>query len=372
MSLIDPVRQRLAAWRARAPTSQAVSDGLGRWLAQKTFVTADRLELYEDLAFQLDNNFKLDTALTAMLGSHGKKKPPVAFCLEDAQRALQHGKSLDEGLAAWIPKQEAAILSAGVQDGKLADALRRAMAVVQGMDEMKNTLVSTLFNPLMQMVTTLGMLYMVHKYFVPTLSRLAPPDTWTGSIWWLAHLSIFFVENAWLLAAWLVLLTGAVIWSLPNLTGPPRRVLDRLLPWGIYRDIAGVTFLLNFSALMRAQVKTEDAIDRLSRHANPWLYERLAATQRQVSAGNHLGLALRNAGYGFPSPLAINKLVMMTGGDNAEHIIENFARNWLAKTVARIKRIAALLSLGALCVMGGYMALIIVATQSLNALVGNH
>ncbi|WP_439412575.1 type II secretion system F family protein [Enterobacter ludwigii] len=373
MSLSD-LRQRLGAWRTRLPSTDGLNEHVGRWLAQKTFSTGDRMELYEDLAFQLDNNLKLDNAMNAIIGSYeGKKpKPPVVLCLEDALRALQEGKSLDAGLTEWIPRQESAILSAGVQDGRLAEALRRAMMVVEGQGKMKGTLLATLFNPLMQIITTIAMNYMVYSHFLPTLRMLAPPERWTGSVWWLAHISIVLVENAWLLGGLLTVAIAAILWSLPNLTGPVRRVLDRLPPWGIYRDINGVSFLLNFSALMRAQVKTEDALESLSLHATPWLYERLAATRRQVSAGHHLGLALRHAGYGFPSPQAINKLAMMTGNDNAEQIIENFAAVWLAKTVARIERLASRLSLAALLITGGYMALIIMATQSLNTLVGNH
>lgn len=370
--LLAHLKQKL--WGSRPPVSATdLQERAGRWLARKTFTTSDRLTLYEDMAFLLDNNLKISDALDAMLTSHDGKRPPAAFCIEDVRQALNQGKSIDIGLAQWIPRQEAAILSAGVQDGRLADALRRAMTVVRAMDEMKGTLLSTLFNPAMQMATTVSMMWMVYKYFIPTLTLLAPPERWTGSVWWLAHLSLFLVNNAVLLGTGTVALTVWIVWSLSNLTGSVRRqVLDKLLPWSLYRDIAGVSFLLNFSALMRAQVKTQEALERLSLHAGPWLYERLAATQRQVSAGDHLGLALRNAGYDFPSPESINKLVVLTSSDNAEVVIENFAHAWLTRTVARIKKVASFLSLASLLLMGGYMALIVIATQNLNALVGIH
>ncbi|MNV17966.1 hypothetical protein D3C71_1087730 [compost metagenome] len=76
------LRERLATLRNKLPLSKNMNEGVGRWLAKKTFSTADRLTLYEDLAFLLDNNLKVEKALQAMIGSYGGKRPPVVYCLE--------------------------------------------------------------------------------------------------------------------------------------------------------------------------------------------------------------------------------------------------------------------------------------------------
>lgn len=371
--MISRIRELLAILYVKAPSSDKLSASAGRWLAQKTFSTADRLTLYEDLAFLLDNNLKVEKALQSMIASYGRKRPPVVFCLEDMLTALRQGKSVDQGLSAWVPRQEAAILSAGVQDGNLAAALYRAITVVKGMSEMKTAVISILAYPGLLVGTTFAMMNMVKIYFLPRLESLAPRENWHGTLWWLSSLSEFFVNNAVVLSLFAVVFIAFVTWSMPNLTGKTRQhILDKMLPWSVYRDVLGVAFLLNFSALMRADIKTENAIEILSRYASPWLYERLAATQRQVKQGNHLGPALRNAGYGFPSPRSIDKLVLLTDGDNSEIIIENFAHAWLVQTVVRIKRTATVLSNLALATNAGYMILIVLATQNLNDLVGMH
>lgn len=371
--MISRLRQYMVSLRAKAPSSASLNEVAGRWLAQKTFSTADRLALYEDLAFLLDNNLKVEKALLAMIGSYNGKRPPVVYCLEDMLIALRQGKSIDQGLNTWVPQQEAAILSAGAQDGDLAAALYRAITVVKGMAEMKTAVISTLAYPSLMLGTTFAMMNMVKVYFLPRLESLSPRENWHGALWWLSVISEFLVDHLAILGLMALVFILFVVWSMPNLTGRARQyVFDRLPPWRVYRDVQGVAFLLNFSALMRADVKTENAIDMLSRHAPPWLYERLAATQRQVRQGNHLGPALRNAGYGFPSPRAIDKLVLLTDGDNSEIIIENFARAWLVQTVVRIKRTATVLSNLALATNAGYMILIVLATQNLNDLVGTH
>lgn len=371
--IIIRLRKWLAWLEGKAWSAETLNENIGRWLAQKTFSTTDRLALYEDLAFLLDNNLKVENALQAMINSYNGKRPPVVYCLEDMLTALRQGQSIAQGLCAWVPRQEATILSASGQDGNLAAALYRAITVVKGMAEMKSAVMSTMAYPGLLLGTTFAMMNMVKIYFLPRLETLSPRDNWYGALWWLSTLSEFFVNHAVILGLLTVILMAFILWSLPNLTGTVRQyILDNLLPWRVYRDVQGVAFLLNFSALMRADIKTENAIDILSHHAPPWLYERLAAMQRQVRQGDHLGLALRHAGYGFPSPRAIDKLVLLTDGDHAEIIIENFARSWLTQTVTRIKRTATVLSNLALATSAGYMILIIMSTQSLNDLVGAH
>lgn len=73
--MISRLRERLTALRGNMPSSEKMNEGLGRWLAQKTFSTADRLTLYEDLAFLLDNNLKVEKAINSMIGSYGNKRP---------------------------------------------------------------------------------------------------------------------------------------------------------------------------------------------------------------------------------------------------------------------------------------------------------
>ncbi|EEP9823557.1 general secretion pathway protein GspF, partial [Salmonella enterica subsp. diarizonae] len=99
------------------------------WLGRKTFNAGDRLKIYEDLSFLLDNNVKLEDAVRGMEENRreGTLRPGASvYCLQDVAQALTRGKPLDQGLRRWIPRNEAAIIQAGVQEKRLADALRRA------------------------------------------------------------------------------------------------------------------------------------------------------------------------------------------------------------------------------------------------------
>ncbi len=348
------------------------SEGLGRWIGQKTFSTSDRMTLYEDLAFLLENKQKTEDAIAGMLRMRRRKNDAVSLCLSDVRHALTRGRGLDAGLAGWIPPQEATILRAGRVAKDLRGALLRAIEVVKGIGEMKATAVVNLTYPLMLLGGTFYMMQMVYDRFLPRLEQLAPPDRWTGPLWWLGAITHFFVGNRYVLAAGLAAFTGWVVWSLPRLTGVVRRrVLDHVFPWSLYREMQGVSFMLNLSALLRANVRTEEALEMLSRNASPWLYERLSATRRQVARGKHLGQALADSGYAFPSREAIDRLLLLTSGPGGEDNIENFARMWLTKSINRIKRLSRLLQLQGMLVTAGYLLLTFIATQDLGSLIGN-
>lgn len=285
--------------------------------------------------------------------------------------ALSRGRGLDEGLSGWIPKQEMTILRAGREAKDLRGALLRAIEVVRGLSEMKMTALANLMYPVGLLAGTWYMMQMVHDIFLPRLEQMAPRDLWTGKLWLLGSITDFFIEDKYILAAGLISAATWLFWSMPNLTGNARRrVLDLIFPWSLYRDIQGVSFLLNLSALLRANVRTETALDLLSRNATPWMYERLTATKRQVSRGKHLGLALSDSGFVFPSREATDRLMLLTASPGGENNIDNFARMWLKKSIKRITRTTRLLQFVAMLVTAGYLLLSFTATQDLGSLIG--
>lgn len=348
------------------------SEGLGRWIGQKTFSTNDRMTLYEDLAFLLENNQKTEDAIAGLQRTRRRKNDPVLLCLNDVRHALTRGRGLDVGLIGWVPPQETNILRAGRVAKDLRGALLRAIDVVRGVGEMKTTALVNLTYPVMLLGGTFYMMKMVSERFLPRLVQLSPADNWTGWLWWLGAITNFFVDNRYVLGCGLAAFSVWVIWSLPRLTGAARRrVLDHLFPWSLYREVQGVSFLLNLSALLRANLRTEEALDMLSRNSTPWLHERLSATRRQVSRGKHLGQALADSGYAFPSREAIDRLMLLTAGPGGEDNIENFARMWLKKSIGRIKRVCQIFQLVGMLATAGYLLLTFLATQDLSSIIGN-
>ncbi|MEH3610500.1 type II secretion system F family protein [Enterobacter kobei] len=375
-SKIDSLMSGLSALSSSTLISNAneLRKTCNRWIYRKTFSTGDRLKLYEELAFLLGNNQRLNVALENMLStalSGGPAAARASVWLEDILSSLNNGLALDQALAEWVPRGECAIISSGLQDGNLPLALERASTVVRGIAEMKSSVFNVLAYPFVQLAVVTGLLKMIHDYFLPPLSRMFPREDWSGAMWWLGISADVVAKQGIWLGLFFLLFCGWTIWSLPNVGGRPRRILDHLIPWSLYRDFQGVVFLLNVAALLGANIKTLDALNKLATHASPYMLERLNAIRRRVNAGDHLGLAMRNAGYNFPSLETINKLVLLTAGqnsDNSQILIERYAMYMLKNTIVSMKRRVVRLSLACFCLIGAYMGMLLFVIQQLNDL----
>ncbi|EBW3013346.1 general secretion pathway protein GspF [Salmonella enterica subsp. enterica serovar Bareilly] len=343
------------------------------WLGRKTFNASDRLMIYEDLAFLLDNNVKLEDAVNGMMANRreGTLRPRASvYCLQEVALALKQGKPLDVGLRRWIPRNEAAIIQSGVKEKRLADSLRRAIYLVLAVRDIRSTMLERLIQPLVLFFSLVALACMMSWNFLPQLESLKPRDQWQGSLVWMAVISDAFGQH---LSLWIIgtlFIFAWVYWSFGNLTSRARLFMDAFPPWSIYREVQGATFLLNFAALSRAQVKNEDALSQLSLHGSPWLRQRLNAAHRLMKSGCSLGQSLADSGYRFPSRDAINRLKLLTQGDGGETIIDSFARNQLERTLAGIKSLAGWLNLLIYALSGLYMALVAFSTQNLSAVTG--
>lgn len=343
---------------------------LNKKLAQKTFSTNDRILLYEDLAFLLDNNTSIEKSLCSMrdtlLASKGRVSATV-YCLNDAINALNKGQSLDIGLANWIPQNEVAMLSAAIKEEQLSPSLKRAVTMVHAMDKIKSALWEKLSQPLFLLISLIALATMLSWSFLPKMEMLTPRDEWVGAMEWLAFFSDAVGQHLILIGIASALIVAWITWSLPNMTGKIRyKILDHIPPWSLYRQIQGVSFLLSYSALTRANVKTEDAIIILSYNASPWLFERLWSTRKLLKRGRTLGQSLKESGYDFPSKSSIDRLILLTSGGNAETKIENHAHNQLKKTLSSIGYLAGRVQLFLYLLCGLYMGLVAFATQNIS------
>lgn len=356
----------------KAPLHQAgemMQDALLR-LLRLCFTATERLNFYEELAFLLENNIPLQGALQHMLftatdgGRLSVRRSSATACTDDCIRALKNGVRLDAVLADWLPDQELAFVSTGMANGQLASTLRRAAFVVSNLKEIRVGMLSLIY-PVFLLMSTFGMVYATGTLMLPMMEKLTPREQWTGALWLTGQLADIELNYGLLLISALVAVVGFTVWSMANLTGPARRRLDAFMPWSIYRDLQGVTFLINHAALTRAGISPKESLTTLNRFASPWLQERLAPVSAGLSQGLGLGNALQATGLDFPSRECIRKMQLMTGGKNAEQMIENFALRWLETTQGTIRNKFFRLRMYAMLLNTLWLVLSILANQQI-------
>jgi len=110
-------------------------------------------------------------------------------------------------------------------------------------------------------------------------------------------------------------------WSLPNLTGRVRRVLDRHFIWRLYRDLQGIRFLASLATMVkrRGNVSTalREALELQVEGANPWRRWHLERMIAHIDDGR-VGSATFDTGIVEPETLwFLADLIAARGMDSA-------------------------------------------------------
>lgn len=313
-------------------------------LVRRTFTGRYRQPFYETLRFLLENKKSFKEALTLIGEVHtdfGRRWHPYIELVEDCLEAIadnSEGHSLPDVLATWVPQEEAALISAGIRSGGVPRSLEQADKLIVARRRILGQVMLASVYPILLLSLGAGLLTVNNRVLIPTLSKLSPPESWTGSLGFMNEVSTFTTAYGGVTALGFVTFIGLVFWSLPRWKGRLRRFADRLMPWSIYKDLQGTVFLMNVSALLEAGVPHLDAVRILHDFGSPWLRERLNAVMEGISMGSGLGRSLRDCGYQFPSQEAANYLSILGQGDGASTLISNYADRWLEQVLTLVGR----------------------------------
>ncbi len=350
------------------------SQRLRRFIVRKTFSAPYRVQFYEALRFLLENKQPLKTALEQMRDAwtdFGRKWHPFAELATDCIESLRENSgenSLEYTLGLWIPQEEAAVISAGIRSGSIVDALQFATTLTDAKKQLHQAIWQMAIYPVGLLIMMMGTLYVLNTELIPVLSKISAPDSWSGALGFLYGLSVFVDNYGAICTVLFAAVTGVISWSLKNWKS--RSLADNIMPWSIYKDIQGATFLLNMAALLKAKMTTLNSLNVLQEFASPWLSTRLDSIIYRVRQGDHLGLALRQCGYQFPSRESANFLSLLQG-DGATELIGNYGQRWLVQTLERVKKRATVVRLIMLIFLVMSLLLLVMAVVDIQSIGDN-
>lgn len=348
---------------------------LRRFIVRKTFGAKHRMQFYESLRFLIENKQQLKPALQQMRDvwtDFGNKWHPFAELLDDcidAVRVNSDENTLENTLARWLPYTEASVISAGIHSGRLPETLQYASVLTTSGDRILQALWQMSIYPLGLIAMLSGTLYVLNEQLIPLLAQISSPDQWTGALGFIYDVSLFITSYGVVCGILLSLLVFWVCWSFSRWHRPDklRQAFDCVMPWSVYKDIQGATFLLNTGILLQSGVKLKDALTLLQDSASPWLAVRIEAVTERVREGKQLGVALKESGYAFPSREAANQLSMLQG-DGTDEIIMNSGHRELEQTLKRLKRRATFIRLLMFFMLFGMLALMALLVLDISAL----
>ncbi|ERO94587.1 type II secretion system F family protein [Enterobacter sp. MGH 8] len=287
----------------------------------------------------------------------------------DALRENSGEKTLERTLTRWLPAAEASVISAGIRSESLPRSLRYACALTHAGKRIRAAVWQMAIYPIGFAIMLSSSIYVLNAELLPTLTEISPPENWTGALGFLYGISVYFSEYGVITGIAATALIIWTVWSLPRWHRPDRlrRIFDGLMPWSVYKDIQGATFLLNIGALLQSGVRTKDALEILLETASPWLAVRIDAITEHVREGKHFGLALKDCGYDFPSQEAANFLSLLQG-DGDDEIIINYGQRWLEQTLERVAKRAVVIRGLMFLAMILMLLLLVLVVMDINAL----
>lgn len=339
-----------------------------------------REALYRHLSSQVGNGITVETALdTFRARLQRRKKVSSDKIVGDIARRMRDGSTFAMALTPWVPQDEVSIISSGELSGNLSRSLDLVIEAKRRIARVNSALKTSMVSPAIYVIALYGMLWGIGKYVTPGLQQALPKDKAQGLVYGLYAAGDF--ANSWwalLPPAILICLIAWIAHSLPKWTGKNRITAEGIFPYSFYRDIQGYTWLMSFSALLRAGMADVEILKRQTAQASPWLKERLHALWWRMDNGASLPAALLMKGkkgmpaFGFPSPDIVDDISSMSGFSDFAERITALAVQWAdeleSSTLARAKAFGFAMEMLMFVAMG----ILMVAINMMSTQMGNN
>lgn len=284
-----------------------------------------RLTLYKVLISAIKNKDTIKKAINKrqnkLIKRHNKtnpiyrkiKKPggvEMPF-LNHVDQQLLNGKNFSKSTEGWVSHNEQMLLESGA-NSDITKTLEMTMNMLESIQLMKKTLMTTLSYPIVLLFVLFGMIFAFSFQIIPILVKLLPPENWEASQKVLYDFCMFFSNNFLIVVIGMILCSVTVIKTLPILTGKIRSYLDIFPPWSIYKEFNAGIFLISLSTLMQAGNTPIQSLHKLRASSPKYVREEL----------DKMIIALNDA---VSPATAINTGFLGEIGDDIEDISENGA-----------------------------------------------
>ncbi len=309
-----------------------------RFIVSLQFDARTRERFYRKLSQLLRNGISISRALEQMELTEGKQRRGVmAKLIKRWRHSIENGVNFGTCIAPYVPSNESLLLESGGNFGRMQRALTEAAEAVAQQRRVKKMVVRSSAYPLLLLIILGNALFLASYNVIPAFADVLPVEKWQGVPAIVAKIADFIRHfGPWLLLGVLGL-TVLVFGTMSRWHGRTRMLVERLVPWSVYRMWQGSSFLLSVASLMSSGVKIDEvALKRISSRVGPYMRERIDAISRQIVSGHNLGEAMYRAGYGFPDIELIDDMRIYAALRNFEDNITTIAREWVDDVLDRI------------------------------------
>ncbi len=249
---------------------------------------------------------------------------------------LANGAKLYEALAGFIPPAHGAIIEASMTVGRPADGLEQALKAHRAGKKMTEAAIGNLLTPIAYLAALLFIAFpLLGGNVVTTLSTSIPLEK-MGSMFQFMHYTVNAAKaHPILFVAIVGGSLGWLFWSINHLTGPVRKVLDKVFPWSIVRQFKGAAFLVTLSGLFRNSVTLPNALEQIASWAPPYDKSHLDEMAKRASEGMASTEALDT---GMLPTDAIDRLEVYERVGKFDTIMKEVGNAYIDRTVSDVDK----------------------------------
>ena len=215
-------------------------------------------------------------------------------------------------LSKYVPQQDTMIIAASEQDD-ITLGFTTAIENNLKTSQMKKAFTEALGYPLLMIIVLFAVLYYFSIKIIPAFTESIPEGVvLSSSSQFLVLMSNTF--NIWFscIVISLMILSGFIIWALPNFTNKYRKYFEEIAPFNMYRIMIGCGFLFALNSLSRAGFMQIDALEQMLKLSRPYLKYRIQVVMELMADGMDIGQALIACRLNFPDKQMVRELAIQT------------------------------------------------------------
>ncbi len=289
--------------------------GFKRFYLRLAILPKDRIKFYETLGMLLQVS-SFGNAIDQMIHVYEKRrgirimgkrffncKKNLVDILKDV--SYRHHKvqgkepmTSVKALSLYLPDKEVMMLSG--QDQVTTETLENTAFIARKLHKMQMDILKRVFTPMIYLLAVAGMLFIVHFGLKPVIESTNNMDKMSQATQVLIGLSNFFVEHAVAVIVSFVLAIVGVVFVMTQVVNPFRaKVLDYILPFSIYKKIAGVRFLIALALLLKGEhrLPIKESLLSIKKYSGRYTAYFIGIMLRKLSLGKTSGDFLTRSGF---------------------------------------------------------------------------
>lgn len=325
-----------------------------------------RLYLYQFCADMIDSGIPLYDSIQK-LRDEGKGLLGKGFIgkLDLISNRMAESESVNAVFAGLVPKDELSVIFSSEKSGSLSSGFRGIAEMINYRKELTSSIAKAVSFPLIMLVLALVVISGYAVKVFPAFERVIPTQRWPTVTQVLYSFGSSLYNGLWIyfliffIAAYII-----IVLLLNNLTGNLRNnVLDRIIPFSIYKKMVCSMFISNLSSMLKNKVPINDSLTVLSQNANRWLYAHINTMLDNMARGDTYKDALNTGLLGKEEILNVSIYSGLPSFSDVLAAVALKARKDLAQAISRLSGLLKSLST---LVLGGCVVWVFVALFALS------